>query len=182
MKLGNGRWEIAKFNTRLQVGELGLGNSAADASVWKVNYEYGELQTNGTVDTVKNTGNIAKQTLTIPGTNFVQSYTYDSLYRLKEAVEKTGSTTNWSQEFDYDRYGNRTEIEQVIDQVTMDDTPAVDDGSNRFTSTDFDYDKNGNIINDVDTVTTLGCQFTFNGDNKQTEVKLNGVTIGRYFY
>src|SRR5690606_5012106 len=30
-RLGNGLWETAKFNTRLQVTELGLGNSATDA-------------------------------------------------------------------------------------------------------------------------------------------------------
>lgn len=64
MKLGNGRWETAKFNRRLQVTELGLGNSAINAVLWKTNYDYGELQTGGDVDTAKNTGNIARQTLT----------------------------------------------------------------------------------------------------------------------
>lgn len=73
MKLGNGKWETAKFNSRLQVTELGLGSSAADTGIWNVAYEYDELQPTGTVDTVKNTGNIARQTLTIPGASFVQS-------------------------------------------------------------------------------------------------------------
>jgi len=72
----NGKWETAKFNNRLQVTELGLGASATDAGLWKTAYEYGELQTNGTVDTTKNTGNIAKQTLTVPGTSFAQAYNY----------------------------------------------------------------------------------------------------------
>jgi len=76
MKLGNGRWETAKFNTRLQVTELGLGAGPTSASLWKVNYEYGELDSNGNVVTSKNTGNIARQTLTIPGTSFTQSYRY----------------------------------------------------------------------------------------------------------
>ncbi len=30
MRLENGKWKTAKFNSRLQVDELGLGNSAAD--------------------------------------------------------------------------------------------------------------------------------------------------------
>jgi hypothetical protein len=33
MELGNLRWETAKFNERLQVYELGLGNSPTDASL-----------------------------------------------------------------------------------------------------------------------------------------------------
>ncbi len=115
MRLGNGKWETAKFNSRLQVYELGLGNSATNAGLWKVNYEYGELETNGTVDATKNTGNIGKQTLTIPGATFVQNYKYDSLYRLTEAVEPSGgATSNWSQTFIYDRYGNRTSFSQTI--------------------------------------------------------------------
>jgi len=78
MKLGNGRWETAKFNTRLQVTELGLGASSIDAGNWKVNYDYGELNADGTVNTAKNTGNIARQTLSFNGLAqpFVQSYKY----------------------------------------------------------------------------------------------------------
>jgi len=114
MRLGNGRWETAKFNTRLQVTELGLSSSAANAGLWKTAYEYGELQTNGTVDTARNTGNIARQPLTVPGTSFVQSYEYDSLYRLKVATEKTGSTQNWTQSWNYDRYGNRVGFAQNV--------------------------------------------------------------------
>jgi len=83
MRLGNGKWETAKFNDRLQITELGLGNSATDASVWKVNYDYGEIETNGTLNTNKNTGNIARQTLSFAGlaNPIVQTYKYDSLYR-----------------------------------------------------------------------------------------------------
>lgn len=185
MKLGNGRWETAKFNTRLQVEELGLGNSATNAALWKVNYAYGELALNGTdVDAGKNTGNIAKQTLTIPGATFVQNYRYDALYRIREAVEPGGgSTANWTQTFDYDRYGNRTAFTQTVGGVTThSSTPAVDAGKNRFTSTDFDYDNNGNIVQDKDPVTTQTRLFAFNGDNKQIEVIENGVSVGQYFY
>lgn len=178
----DGRWETAKFNNRMQVTELGLGNSATDASVWKTDYEYGELDENGNVVTAKNTGNIAKQTLTVPGTSFTQSYKYDSLYRLTEAAEKTGTETNWSQVFNYDCYGNRTFLNQFIGSLNLNTTPAISESSNRFTSTDFGYDKNGNVIADIDQISNLPRQFIFNGDNKQSEVKRDGVTIGRYYY
>lgn len=36
------------------------------------------------------TGNIARQTMTIPGMSFVQTYKYDSLYRITEARETAG--------------------------------------------------------------------------------------------
>lgn len=91
MKLGNNKWETAKFNDRLQVIELGLGSSATDAGIWKVNYDYGELAQNGVdIETAKNTGNIAKQTLSFNGltNSFIQAYRYDPLYRLKEAKER----------------------------------------------------------------------------------------------
>jgi len=184
MTLGNGRWETAKFNNRLQVTELGLGASATDASVWKTNYEYGEIDLNGNVDAIKNTGNIARQTLTVPGTSFVQSYKYDSLYRLTEAVEKTGATQNWIQNWSYDRYGNRSAFSQNISGITAAANPTVDVNTNRFnTGQGFTYDKNGNIVAGVDAVTNGSRSFIFNGDNKQTEVKdANSNTIGQYFY
>lgn len=65
--------------------QLGLGVSIGDTGLWRVNYEYGELQTNGTVDAVKNNGNIARQTLTVPGTNFVQGNKYDPVRQVNRS-------------------------------------------------------------------------------------------------
>lgn len=184
MQMGNGLWETAQFNARLQSTQLGLGTIPTGASLWKVDYEFGELQTNGAVDATKNNGNIGKQTLTVPGTNFVQSYKYDSLHRLTEAVEKTDTTTNWSQEFEYDRYGNRIGIDQAIGLLTLNTTPTIDTNTNRFNpSQGFSYDKNGNIIEDIDPATNQPRTFVFNGDNKQKEIRdANDVLIAQYFY
>jgi RHS repeat-associated protein len=188
LKLGNGRWETAKFNERLQLTELGLGYSSADASLWKVNYDYGEFE-NGSVNTNKNTGNIARQTLSFVGlqTPIVQTYKYDSLERLIEAKETSGTATNapqnWIQNFGYDRFGNRISFNQQIGQTTVNQTPAIDANTNRFSGTQFGYDKNGNLTTDIDPLTSLSRTFIFNGDNKQTEVKnSSGTTIGRYSY
>ena len=163
--------------------EIGLGNCPADASLWKTNYEYGELDANGNLDAVKNTGNIARQTLTVPGTSFVQSYKYDSLYRLTEASEKTGTNQNWIQNWSYDRYGNRLGFSQNIAGATNAPNPTVNANTNRFDlNQGFGYDKNGNVIGDIDPASSLPRTFVFNGDNKQTEVKKDGVTVGRYVY
>ncbi|MDQ3801506.1 MAG: hypothetical protein M3384_18955, partial [Acidobacteriota bacterium] len=182
LKLGNNRWESAQFNNRLQVTELALGASNGDGSLWKLNYEYGELQTNGTVDTAKNTGNIARQTLSFNGLAqpLVQSYKYDSLYRLTEAKETASNQQNWIQQFAYDRFGNRTGFSQNGNGLTSSQTPTIDVNTNRFVTTgqNFVYDKNGNLVTDGESR-----QFVFNGDNKQTEVKnANGLVVGRYFY
>ena len=128
MRLGNGRWETAKFNNRMQVTELGLGTNLADANLWKTAYEFGELNTNGTVDTAKNTGNIAKQTLSFNGLThpLVQSYKYDALYRITEATETSNSVANWFQVWGYDRYGNRTSFTQNIGGNPASVNPSID--------------------------------------------------------
>lgn len=186
LKLGNNLWESAKFNSRLQVTELNLGHSATDGGLWKLGYEYGELNTDGTtVNTAKNTGNIAKQTVSFNGLAqpFIQTYKYDSLYRLTEAKETSNSNQTWKQTFGYDRFGNRTGFSQIIGsvQLVLDNKtfPQIDATTNRFNSGQgYSYDFSGNVITDAD-----GRQFTFNGDNKQTQVKdVNNNVVGTYFY
>jgi len=113
---------------------------------------------------------------------FVQKYKYDPLDRITEAKETNNSIDTWIQQFGYDRYGNRTSFNQTIGSTNINTTPAIDADTNRFDDDDFIYDANGNVVGDIDPITSLGRTFTFNGDNKQTEVKRDGVTIGRYYY
>ncbi|MBK9529894.1 MAG: RHS repeat protein [Acidobacteria bacterium] len=185
MKLGNGKWETAEFNERAQVKKLGLGASAADTAIWKTNYEYGELDANGQVNTGQNTGNIAKQTLIIPGASSNQWYKYDPLHRLAEARETTGSsqTNNWIQNWTYDRYGNRQTFTQNIGGNTFAPHHQADQQTNKFTDPDFVYDKNGNVTRDRDGINNQLRTFKFNGENKQTEVlDANNAVVGQYFY
>lgn len=192
LKLGNGLWESAKFNTRLQLTELALGHSVGEGSLWKLNYAYGELAANGTdVEAAKNTGNIAKQTVSFNGLaqELVQTYKYDSLYRLKEAKEMSGATQTWIQQLDYDRFGNRKRAgsyEKIGAFVTTQDNrtfPTINAADNRFTTGQgYVYDKTGNIKGDVDTGTLQTRDFIFDGENKQTEVKQNANTISKYYY
>lgn len=185
LKLGNGLWEAAKLNTRLQVTKFNLGHGPESGDLWKLQQEYGELQSNGTIDTIKNTGNIARQTVSFNGLSqpFVTSYKYDSLYRLTEAKETQNAVQTWRQNFAYDRYGNRTGHEKFIGatQITLDSTthPAIDAATNRFQGGQgYVFDKNGNLTTDAE-----GRAFVFNGDNKQIEVRnASNVVIGQYHY
>ena len=43
LQIGSGLWESAKLNSRDQVTELNMGNSPTDGSLWKLKYDYGEL-------------------------------------------------------------------------------------------------------------------------------------------
>jgi YD repeat-containing protein len=131
--------------------QIGLGSTPTNNNLWKVNYYYGELATNG-VDVVdsKNTGNIAKLVTTLPNVSFTQTYRYDSLERIKEAKEtSTNNQTTWQQSWDYDRFGNRTAFNSSgINLTTINTTPQIDPLTNRFVS-GVQYDKTGNITQDV---------------------------------
>jgi RHS repeat-associated protein len=146
------------------------------------------LNSNGTVDSSKNTGNIAKQIITIGTSSFTQAYKYDALERLLEAKETFNSATTWQQSFSYDRYGNRLGfVNQVNNQLITNNNlthPTINQATNRFNPNQgYEYDKAGNIIKDVNPLTEQNRNFTFNAENKQVEVKrLTGEVIGKYFY
>lgn len=175
LQIGSGKWENANFNSRLQVTQLGLGTSSTDTSLWKLEYDFG---------TTDNNGNIKTQTTTVPTIDpLVQTFTYDSLDRLKTATETANSSQTWKQTFTYDRYGNRNfdagNTTTLGSCATAICNPTIDVNTNRFTGGQgYTYDLAGNIIQDPD-----GRQFTFNGDNKQTEVKdASNNVIGTYHY
>lgn len=179
------------FNSRLQVTELAVGHSVGDGGLVKLNYEYGELQSGGTVDATKNAGNIAKQTISFAGqaNPFIQTYQYDALDRISDATENVNGVTTWHQTFGFDLYGNRNSFSQVvgstslpINNMTM---PSVVSTTNRFTSGQgYTYDANGNIVGDVDPMTGHSRSFVFNGDNKQTSATDTTAshTVGTYYY
>jgi RHS repeat-associated protein len=185
LKIGNGLWEVAKLNSRMQATEIGLGTGSANSNLWKIDLEYGEINSNGSVNNSKNSGNIAKQTISFSGLQepFVQTYKYDSLDRLSEARETSNNSQTWKQTYGYDRFGNRTHFSQIIGSsylpINNKTRPTVDPNTNRFlTNQGYTYDFNGNLISDAE-----GRQFTFNADNKQTQVKdVNNDIVGQYYY
>jgi RHS repeat-associated protein len=183
--LGNNLWENAQFNPREQLTELALGTSPTDVSRWKLGYEYGEFDTNGTLQTSRNNGNFARQTLSFTGAAYpyVQTFQYDALSRVLQTKETVNGQQNWLQTFTYDRYGNRTGFSQNIggQQLTIDSQtlPDVDPATNRFTTGQgYEYDYCGNLITDAQ-----NRHFSFNADNKQAEVRnSSNYLIGQYFY
>jgi RHS repeat-associated protein len=160
MKLGNGLWEHTSFNSRLQPNQIGLGSSAVDSGVLKLDYSYGML-VDGTLDPTKNSGNVQGQTITGGGITLRQSYEYDELNRLKSAKEESPAglcrdvnnnvVDCWKQTFDYDPYGNRRfkAAETTVPQITLQNeaatNPAINPANNRITSAGYRYDPAGNL-------------------------------------
>ncbi len=162
LRLGNGKFENTQFNSRLQPIEIGLGSSATNQNLLKLNFDYGISDNNG---------NVKSQTITVPtvGVNqgFVanQIYIYDSLNRLKSAFEIQNGTQNWKQTFIFDIYGNRrfdqsqttTLVPNCPVQVC---NPIINAQKNQFVGTN--YDLSGNTILDAN-----GQTFVYDAENKQ---------------
>jgi RHS repeat-associated protein len=152
MRLGNGLWEHTEFNAKLQPKLFGLGATAADPNVLKIEYAFGVIDPNGTLNAAKNNGNLQSQTISVPGASpFVQSYTYDALNRLETAEEKVGSSSKWKQAYHYDRFGNRTLDAGTTYPALLDATnnPSVSPANNRINSAGHSYDAAGNLLCDA---------------------------------
>lgn len=203
LRLGNGRWETTRYNSRLQPVRLGLGHSAADTGLWQAVYDYGAGANNGT---------IRSQTITVPaagavpGFTAVQTYSYDSFNRLRSAEETSEGSQTWKQVFTYDRYGNRRFEETATTTLPKNCAaagapavcpadgrilnPTVSAATNRFDEDqfadgqiDYGFDPAGNL-----TLDARQRRFTYDGENRQVKVESvdqNGQptgTIGEYFY
>jgi RHS repeat-associated protein len=176
MQLGNGRWESTQFNSRLQPTQIALGTTQNSTDQLKLNYDYG---------TTANNGNVQSQTITVPGMAYplIQAYSYDTLNRLKSAEEKSNGSTTWKQTFLFDRYGNRNF--DVANTTTLGScsqaqcNPTVSATNNRFVSGQgYSYDSAGSVTLDAE-----GRQFTYDAENKQTQVKdVNNSVVGTYSY
>jgi RHS repeat-associated protein len=182
MRLGNGKFENTQFNSRLQPIQIGLGSSATSQNLLKLNFDYGVADNNG---------NVKSQTITTPtvgniaGFVAMQNYTYDSLNRLKSAVENVSgqANSNWNQVFKYDRYGNREFDTNTNNTTNMLSgcpvnvcNPTASPANNKLVGTN--YDVVGNTKVDAN-----GQVFTYDAENKQTKVvNAQGVMLGEYFY
>ena len=182
LRLGNGKFENTTFNSRLQPIQIGLGSNATSQNLLKLNFEYGATES-------ENNGNVTKQTITVPtiGTNqgFVatQNYTYDSLNRLKSAVETIPNQTGWKQTFIFDRYGNRTFDTANNNTTTLLSgcplnicNPSANTQNNKLIGTN--YDEVGNTK-----IEASGQNYDYDAENKMVKAKTaSGATLGDYFY
>ena len=180
MQLGNGKWESTQFNSRLQATQIALGTVQNGADKLTLGYSYGRTTNNG---------NVQSQTIAVPtvGTNqgftATQTYSYDSLNRLKDAKEMIGTTKTWKQTFVYDRYGNRNFDTTNNNTTTLPPgcpvnvcNPTVNPANNRLNG--YSFDNAGNTTTDAE-----NRPFIYDAENKQIEVRdKRDNIIGQYAY
>jgi RHS repeat-associated protein len=178
LRLGNGKFENTQFNSRSQPIQIGLGSSATSQNLLKLNFDYG---------TTDNNGNVKSQTITVPNvTNpFVQTYSYDSLNRLKSAVENVAGETNpnWKQTFKFDRYGNREFDTENNNTTTLLSgcpvnvcNPTANPQNNKLVGTN--YDSVGNTTLDANNQS-----YVYDAENKMIQAKgVSNQVLGDYFY
>lgn len=207
MQLGNGAWEGTAFNSRMQLTGIALGSTPGASNLLDLAYTYNTK--NGSADNPDNNGNVLTQAIIVddvgsnPGFDAVQTYSYDPLNRIKTAEEviDEGSPAAWTQEFTYDRYGNRNFNESTTTTLTkqcgtdpvvqcagdkVKENPEIDKDTNRIKelqpdgdqNEDYEFDAAGNTILDPD-----GREFFYDGENKQITVKdISDNIIGEYVY
>jgi RHS repeat-associated protein len=168
-KLGNGRWESMQFDSKtLQTTQIGLGFSATNTNLLKIEYNYGTT----TATTSDNNGSLRQQKISYAGqtAQITQNYTYDMLNRLKSATETVSGNANptWKQTFNYDIYGNRR-----FDAVNTTTLPANNGiynpnigADNKFlVSEGYNYDSEGNLTSNPESQL-----FQYDAENRQTQV------------
>ena len=165
-KLGNGKWESAQFdNQRLQIKQIGLGGSAGDTSLLKIEYGYGTATANN--------GSLMQQKITIPGAanQIIQNYTYDNLNRLSTATETVNSAQQWKQTFSYDRFGNRrfdaantTTLGSCSQAIC---NPNINLAKNQLSTSDgYSFDAEGNLTGNPESQL-----FTYDAENRIKQVQ-----------
>ena len=161
-RLGNGLYEQRRYNNRLQLRQIGLGqylSAGTDLTTGECNrlllgYQFGAPG--------QNNGNVSQQTITFPGKSYTEDYTYDTLNRLFTVAESGSS--NWNQTFTYDRYGNLTQTGDGVFYSSV----AYDANTNRvlsyvipgFGTLNVDHDCAGNI--------KQGTTYTYDAENRVT--------------
>jgi RHS repeat-associated protein len=170
VRLGNGKFETTQYNNRLQVKQIGLGYSATDKGLLKIDYDYGTA--------TQNNGSLREQKINYNGlsSEIKQTYAYDDLNRVQSATEtfNTG-TQSWKQTFSYDRFGNRSfdaantsTFGQNYNQNIA--NPLINTSDNRISNGQgYGYDKSGNLTQDAE-----GKRYFYDAENHQTSYFATG--------
>jgi YD repeat-containing protein len=157
MTYGNGATENFSYNDRIQLTQQSLVKN--NSVIQQYDYGYGVVNLNdGSVDTSKNTGQLARVDAFIGGTpssptkQWQQRFSYDSIGRLERAKEVRGDNSQlvWESKFSYDRFGNRyrkvSENPNSLPFVAVEETD-VDKATNRI-AVNTTYDEAGNTTTD----------------------------------
>ena len=175
--LGNALWEQRRYNARLQPTRIGLGTAKTASGTALGTTQSGLVLLDYSYGTASNNGNVLSQRIRAGTLNQNQTYTYDSLNRLKTAGE-TGSGTAWSQTYTYDRYGNRRVTAGAShgsnQALTPQSTADIAAGTNRLAGTKgvnltVAYDGAGNLKADW-----AGRSFKYDGDHRMVAFDTTG--------
>jgi RHS repeat-associated protein len=208
------------YNVRGQLAEVRVGTyHATDQGWWNrgaILNVYSTAPADGwTATGPDNNGNLRKQMIFIPHgenptggdgwTELAQYYEYDALNRLDYVRETQGGQNRWMQDYDYDRWGNRT-INRANTQVYGQNPsysipePQLDkrdlQNTNRlYAPGDMDpgkaeaqrkmrYDGAGNLTQDLCHDDTTRCLRSYDAEGRMTSAQfLNGqVQTVRYTY
>ncbi|MDQ3803400.1 MAG: PA14 domain-containing protein [Acidobacteriota bacterium] len=186
------------YNERGQLSEIRVSTYSLAAPGQETNWNRGALINRYSTQSwsgsgTDNNGNLLLQMIYIPNDDQISgyqmnalSYAYDSLNRLDKVEELAdGSAFRWRQDYDYDRYGNRT----VNAANTTDGMPerqfTVNAANNRLgvptgQAGTMAYDNAGNLT--TDTYSGGGTR-VYDAENRLTrETTAAGVVTGRYAY
>jgi RHS repeat-associated protein len=180
---GNGLIHSMGYNNRLQPTEISLGTPNNLESVFRINYIFGTADNvhgqDSEITAVHNNGNIARIKYFISGTlQYAQTQQYDSLNRLRYAVEHNNGAYNdgaraWYQTFDCDRYGNcGVNVENTSDNIDAENTALklsdFSAANNRITRLGHVYDRAGNLIEEP------GKKHKYDGEGRLVETTVMG--------
>jgi RHS repeat-associated protein len=182
---GNGAVHSLNYNQRLQPSEVKLKQSATGVELQRFNYAYGQVTpSTGSIDTSKNNGQIGRIDGFVNGAatkEWDQRFVYDELGRLSTASEyKQGNNSllTWSQQYTFDRWGNRLQSGGGNTGVSYTQilSSEVDAASNRFIatgSTPTSYDAAGNVTTDTK---FRGMNYSYDANGRQSFAELTNHT------
>ena len=188
---GNGLIHSIGYNGRLQPTEIRLGRADNLESVFTIYNIYGiALDVNDPdpdIAPIHNNGNIARVKYSVSGTvQYAQTFQYDTLNRLRYAVEHNNGVYNdgnraWYQTSEYDRYGNRgIDVANTSDNAGAANSALqlanFSESNNRITRDGFVYDLAGNLIAEP------GKSYTYDGENRMVTATVGGVATSQYIY
>ena len=81
-------------------------------------------------------------------------------------------SVNWQQAYEYDRYGNRTNLTDLDGDHPL----TVNQTNNRLTTSGVTYDLAGNVITDAQ-----GNTYAYDAENRMTSAMVGGITTNYYY-
>jgi len=173
------------YNVRGQLSEIRVSTYGVQTPGQETNWNRGALinhysQQSWAGSGTDNNSALKKQDVYIPGDDQISSYSlttffydYDALNRLDRVTEVRNSVNSWVQDYDYDRWGNRTINAANSWGGVPEPQFTIDPATNRLSvpggaTGSMNYDANGNLYND--TYTGYGTR-NFDAENRVTSAQ-----------